>query len=317
MRLCRTGQPTVEDLSVGSAPTPLPFNFCGLGRDQSDYASARFVVLSVPYEGTVTYQKGTAAGPHAIIDASRHLERFDEELSFETSTLGIHTLEPLELPETPEQVVAEVERVTGQLLADKKLVCLLGGEHSVTVGAVRAAKKSFDGLSVLQLDAHADLRDEFDGTSYSHACVMKRCLEVAPVTQVGIRSLSKGEADLLKTESNVTTYFAHDLRSAGCASFARDILSTLTDEVYLTIDIDVFDPAYVPGTGTPEPGGLTWEDVTGLIRSLAREKQIVAFDVVEVMPIPGTAASEILAAKLAYRTMGYIAGAANWLTSGK
>jgi len=302
---------------VGSASSSLPFNFGGLSRERSDYASARFVVLSVPYEGTVTYQKGTARGPHAIIDASRNMELYDEELAFETATVGIHTLEPLELPEAPERAAAEVERVMTRLLSDKKLACLLGGEHSITFGAVRAAKSSSDSLSVLQLDAHADLRDEYDGTRYSHACVMKRCLEVAPVTQVGIRSLSKEEAELLKTESNVTTYFAHDLRSAGLAGLEREILSTLTDQVYLSIDIDVFDPAYVPGTGTPEPGGLSWEDVTGLVRALAREKQIVAFDLVEVMPVEGSVVSEFLAAKLAYRTMGYIAQSAGWLTGGK
>jgi agmatinase len=291
----------------------LPFNFGGLDRPLCDYASARFVVLSVPYEGTVTYQKGTARGPHAVIDASRNMELYDEELRTVTAQAGIHTLEALEAGGGPEEVSAEVERVVTQLLAEQKLAAMIGGEHSITAGAVAACKRRFEDLCVLQFDAHADLREEYDDSRFSHACVMKRCLELAPVTQVGIRSLSADEARLAEAEANVTTYFAHDLRSRGLAHAHREILSTLTDRVYLTIDVDVFDPAYVPGTGTPEPGGLSWEDVTGLIGALAREKQIVGFDVVEVMPIEGNVVSEFLAAKLIYRTMGFIARAARWL----
>ena len=291
----------------------LPFNFGGLERPLADYDAARFVVLPVPYEGTVTYQKGTARAPHAVIDASRNMELYDEGLGFETCELGIHTLEPIEAADEPEDVAGEVRRVVTQLLADKKVVAMIGGEHSITFGAVGAAKESFDDLSVVQLDAHADLRDAYDGSRYSHACVMRRCLEVAPVTQVGIRSLSKAEAELLKTEPNVTTYFAHEIREAGLARMHEEILSTLTDHVYLTIDVDAFDPAAVPGTGTPEPGGLSWEEVTGFIRVLAGEKEIVAFDVVEVTPMAGSVVSEFLAAKLIYRTMGCIAEAAGWL----
>lgn len=291
----------------------LPFNFGGLQPPLSDYETARFVVLGVGYEGTVSYQKGTAGGPHAIIDASRNMELYDEEFRFDTSRLGIHTMEPLEVGDAPEAVAAEVGRVVTELLANKKVVAMLGGEHSITFGAVSACKKSFDELCVLQLDAHADLREQYDGSRFSHACVMKRCLAVAPITQVGIRSLSAEDAQQIETDPNITTYFAHELRSAGLPRMHREILSTLTDEVYLTIDIDVFDPAHVPGTGTPEPGGLSWDEVTGLIRVLSREKQIVGFDVVEVMPMEGNVVSEFLAAKLAYRTMSCIAEAAGWL----
>ncbi len=291
----------------------LPINFCGLMPPQCDYPTARFVVLPVPYEGTVTYQPGTAKGPHAILDASRFVERYDEILRAVTADLGIHTLEPLEIAPACDAVSAEVAHVAEQVLADKKVLCMLGGEHSITFGAVQAFKKTYDELCVLQLDAHADLRDTYGGERCSHATVMRRCLEVAPVTQVGIRSLSKEEADLLDTEAKVTTYFAHELRSQGLANLTDEILSTLTDEVYLTVDIDVFDPAYVPGTGTPEPGGLDWNEVAGFIRALSAKKQIVGFDVVEVAPQPGTVISEFLAAKLAYRTMGCIAEAAGWL----
>jgi len=291
----------------------LPFAFGGLEPPLSDYETARFVVLPVPYEGTVSYQKGTARGPHAVIDASRNMELYDEVLGFETSEVGIHTLAELEPADTPEKVAERVADAAAQVLADKKVMAMIGGEHSITLGAVRAAKESFDELCVLQLDAHADLREEYDGSRYSHACVMKRCLEIAPVTQVGIRALSKPEAELIETEPNVTTYFAHELRRAGLAPVHDEILSTLTDRVYLTVDIDVFDPAFVPGTGTPEPGGLSWDEVTGLLGALAREKQIVAFDVVEVMPLEGNVISEFLAAKLIYRTMGLIAHAADWL----
>jgi agmatinase len=291
----------------------LPINFCGLTPPGCDYDAARFVVLPAPYEGTVTYQKGTAAGPRAVLDASRYVERYDEVLRVVTADLGIHTLEPLEVQPACEAMTAEVERVAAQVLADKKVFCMIGGEHSLTLGAVKAFKKTYDEMCVLQLDAHADLRDTYGGEKFSHATVMRRCLEVAPLTQVGIRSLSKEEAGLLETDPNVTTYFAHDLRERGLAATTGEILSTLTDEVYLTIDIDVFDPAFVPGTGTPEPGGLDWYDVASFLRALSAQKQIVGFDIVEVMPQSGTAVSEFLAAKLAYRTMGCIAEAAGWL----
>ncbi len=293
----------------------LPINFCGLTPPGCDYETARFVVLPVPYEETVTYQKGTSQGPHAILDASRYVERYDEVLRAVAAECGIHTLEPLDAQPTSEQEAAEVARVAAQVLTDKKVLCMLGGEHSVTFGAVSAFKKTYDEMCVLQFDAHADLRDAYAGERYSHASVMRRCLEVAPVTQVGIRSMSKEEADLIATAANVTTYLAHELRSQGIANLTDEILSTLTDEVYLTIDIDVFDPAYVPGTGTPEPGGLDWNEVTGFIRALSAKKQIVGFDIVEVSPQSGTVISEFLAAKLAYRTMGCIAEAAGWLKS--
>ena len=291
----------------------LPISFCGLTPPGCDYETARFAVLPVPYEGTVTYQTGTAKGPQAILDASRYVERYDEVLRVVTADLGIHTFEPLEVPDACDLVAAEVERVAEHVLADKKVFVMLGGEHSVTLGAVQAFKKTYDEMCVLQLDAHADLRDTYAGARCSHATVMRRCLEVAPVTQVGIRSMSKEEADLIATAANVTTYLAHEIRSQTLVAMTDEILSTLTDEVYLTIDIDVFDPAYVPGTGTPEPGGLDWNEVTGLIRALSAKKQIVGFDIVEVAPAPGTVTSEFLAAKLAYRTMGCIAEAAGWL----
>ena len=293
-----------------------PFNFGGLVRPLSDYETARFVVLPVPYEGTVTYQVGTAKGPNAVIEASRHMELYDEALRAVVAELGIHTLEPIEVQPSAEQESFEVGRVAEQALADKKVLCLLGGEHSITFGAVAAFKKTYDEMCVLQFDAHADLRDEYDGERFSHATVMRRCLEVAPVTQVGIRSLSKPEADLLETEAKVTAYFAHELRSQGLANMTDEILSTLTDQVYLTIDIDAFDPSYVPGTGTPEPGGLGWSEATDFIRALSAKKQIVGFDIVEVSPLPGTACSEFLASRLAYRTMGCIAEAAGWLKPG-
>jgi len=296
-----------------SESSHLPFNFCGLERPLSDYDDARFVVLPVPFEGTVSYQKGTARGPDALIDASRNLETYDEMLGFEVASLGIHTMEAVTETDSVETMLAEVHRIAADVLADKKLLVTVGGEHSISSAPARAAKEVFDDLSVLQLDAHADLRDAYDGTPWSHACVMRRCLEFAPVTQVGIRSLSAGEAALLKTEPHVTTFFAHEVRAAGLRPMHDEILSTLTDEVYLTIDIDVFDPSCVPGTGTPEPGGLFWDEVVGFLRALTREKQVVAFDLTELMPLPGNAASDFLAAKLVYRTMGLIAEAARWI----
>ena len=280
-----------------------PDNFGALEPEFSDFDRARVVVVPIPYEGTTTWGRGTARGPRAIIEASQNMELFDDELWCDTSTIGIHTCEPLQIPESEEAVHAGIERVCSELLKEGKFVVGLGGEHSISAGLVRAHAREYEDLCVLQLDAHSDLRDTYDGTKYSHACVMARILETCPVTQVGIRSISEEEIPALNGE-DVRTFFAEKIRNM--PEWRERAVDTLARNVYVTIDMDVFDPSFAPGTGTPEPGGLNWWQVTGLLRSVAESRRIVGFDVSELMPLPGNRITEFTAAKLIYRTLGYI-----------
>jgi agmatinase len=281
----------------------VPDNFGGLPPENSAFDSARVAVLPIPYEGTTTYCKGTAKGPRAVIEASQNMELFDEELWCNTSAIGIFTCEPVKIHESERAVHAEIQRACSELIRKRKFVVGIGGEHSIAVGLVRAHAQEFGELTVLQLDAHSDLRDSYDGSRYSHACVMARALEVCPVTQVGIRSVSEEEVSKINT-ADVRTFFAHKLRTM--PEWIERIVDTLNQNVYVTIDIDVFDPAYIPGTGTPEPGGLNWNQVTGLLRRVAEARRIVGFDVNEVMPLPDNRVTEFTSAKLIYRTLGYV-----------
>lgn len=286
------------------------FNFGGLPQKFSAYDSSRVVVLPAPYEGTTTYKTGTRNGPDALIDASRNMELYDETLDIETYRIGIHTHEEIPPADSPEAMTSVLIEQTSELLNDGKFVVTIGGEHSVTLGPVQAHAHARTGLSILHLDAHADLRDSYQDTRYGHGCVMRRCVPFGPITQVGLRSLSSEEAAFLEETATVTTFFAHQLRdmSARC----DEIVSTLTDEVYVTIDVDVFDPSVMSATGTPEPGGLSWHDVNMLLARVVQEKDVVAFDVVELLPTPGLHACDFLAAKLVYRFLGYLTSARGW-----
>jgi agmatinase len=231
------------------------------------------------------------------------MELYDEELDCEVYHVGIHTMEELETQMAgPQEMVRQVYEVISSLLKQEKLVALLGGEHSLSIGAVQAYSERHPMLSVLQLDAHADLRDNYQGTPYSHASVMRRILEHAPAVQVGIRSLSREEMDHIRQEKRAV-FFAHDLQQNDL--WQEQVLERLTDKVYLTVDLDVLDPSIMPAVGTPEPGGLLWFPVLDLIRRVAREKEIVGFDIVELSPLPGQVAPDFLAARLAYKIIGY------------
>jgi len=281
----------------------VPDNFGGLPPEHSGFEGSRVAILPIPYEGTTTYCKGTAKGPRAVIEASQNMELFDEELWRDTSAIGIFTCEPVRIHESEEAVHAEIQRACSELIRKGKFVVGIGGEHSITVGLVRAHAEKYKALTVLQLDAHSDLRDSYDGTRYSHACAMARALEVCPVTQVGIRSVSEEEVTKINT-GDVRTFLAHEMRAM--PEWIERVIDTLHQNVYVTIDVDVFDPAYIPGTGTPEPGGLDWYEVTGLIRRVAESRRIVGFDVNEVMPLAGNRITEFTSAKLIYRTLGYV-----------
>ncbi|MFA5366964.1 MAG: agmatinase [Dehalococcoidia bacterium] len=263
---------------------------------------AKIVVLPIPYDSTVDWRAGTREGPNAIIDASHFLEQYDHELGCYIHDLGIHTLPEL-VPSMkgPEETVERVYKATKQLLGKGKFIVMLGGEHSLTAGTVRAYSERFKSLSVLQLDAHSDLRDEYEDTKYNHACVMRRVHELCPIVQVGIRSMGQDDMDYIK-KKKLRPFYAKETPLTQADEKA--IVSQLSDDVYITIDLDVFDPSIMAAVGTPEPGGMGWHEALRLLKRVAKEKHIVGFDVMELAPREGPVACTYLAAKLTYKLIG-------------
>jgi len=257
--------------------------------------------LPIPYDGTATWQKGADNGPAALLAASANMELYDIETGLEVYRQGITTLPPVDCPEKPEDLAQIVAAKTAQLLNDGKFVVSLGGEHSISIGLAQAHAKHFPNLSVLQLDAHSDLRDEYEHSRYNHACVMARIREFCPIMQVGIRSMDLGELPRLDKSRVI---FAHEYHNS--PEIFDKICANLTENVYLTVDLDVFDPAIMPSTGTPEPGGLGWYDVINVISHVIQKKRIVGMDVNELLPNPSDKAPDFLAAKLIYRTLSMI-----------
>lgn len=283
----------------------VPERFLGLEDEHADYARARYAVLPIPYDATVSYCTGTREGPRAIISASRQVELYDMELGRECFVAGVATLDPLE-PDArgPQEMHERIYRAARKIVRDGKFLIGLGGEHGVTSGLVRAVREKHKQLSMLQIDAHADLRDAYHDSPYSHACVMRRVHDLdVPAIGVGIRNYSVEEARFIR-KAGKQIVPARVCRKSN--DWIPDVAQTLTDEVYLSIDIDGFDPAYAPGTGTPEPGGLDWYQVTNLLAAVAAQSRIVALDVTEVRPIPPSTVTEFLAAKLIYRVMGLV-----------
>jgi agmatinase len=289
-------------------PWELPATFLGLDEEGSDFATARAVILPVPYESTTSYGGGTARGPHAIIEASRYIELYDQELDGEPAEVGVATLPALSLSRAgAAEALAELRAAYDRLLdeAGDRFVILLGGEHSVTSAPVLAWADRLAGrrLSVLQIDAHTDLRPEYEGTAWSHASVMARVRERTDIVAVGIRALTREERESVRAASNIHVFFADDIHEG--AAWIDDVMAKLGDPVYLTFDVDGLDPSLVPATGTPEPGGLGWYPVLKLLRRVFRERTVVAADVVELAPIAGLAAPDFLVAKLVYKLIGY------------
>lgn len=280
----------------------LPNNFLGIPRIYSDYKRSRFVIFPVPYEQTTTYRTGTKEGPQAIISASKQVELFDEELGAEPYKVGICTLNELEPSSRgSEKMIERICKVGRKLVKDKKIAVMLGGEHTISIGMIKAYKGRYKDLSVLQMDAHADLRDSFQGSRFSHACTMRRVREMAPVVQVGIRNISLEEHKYIKQE-RLSLFFS----SGKDQGWFDKALSLLSDDVYLTLDLDFFDPSIMPSVGTPEPGGFLWYETLDLLRNLSLKKNIVGFDIVELCPQPGNIAPDFMVAKLIYKIMGYI-----------
>ena len=279
-------------------------NYFNLPKEYSDYNKSQVVVLPCGLEKTTSYAKGTSRAPQAILEASHQVEFYDEELESEPFKVGIHTLNELKFENMSlENSFKMITSKISPILDDKKLPLVIGGEHSITPAIISAYKKFHKTMTVLQLDAHADLREEYDGTKLSHACAMARTREMCPVVHVGIRNLSKEEALLVK-QNNLPVFFAYKTHNA--ANWIQQVVSSiLTDDVYISIDVDAFDSSIMPDTGTPEPGGLTWWDVTGLIKEVSKHKKIIGYDIVELLPRPDHHASDFMIAKLAYKCIGY------------
>ncbi len=276
--------------------------FAGLTPPYSNLQQAKTVILPVPYDATSEWRSGSRHGPQAIIDASQYLELYDLELDREIYKVGICTMPEVEpLFRSPQDMINRVYEVIKDLIQKGKFVVLLGGEHSLSLGAVRAFKEAFPGLSVLQLDAHADLRDEYLGTKYGQACVMRRIFELCPISQVGVRSLSWEEKQFL-TQKKLTPFYMSDLASNKTS--VNGIVDSLSKDIYITIDADVLDPSIMPATGTPEPDGMSWRQVLEIIESVARHKHVVGFDLMEFCPGEGPSSCAFLLAKLAYKLIG-------------
>ena len=280
-------------------------NFGGIYPECS-LRDAKFVVVPVPYDLTSTYQPGSRRGPLAIIEASTNMELYDEELRKETYLAGIHTTLAVDIDARgPKNMVNIVRKKISRIVGLNKIPVMLGGEHSITLGAVQAVIEKYPKLTVLQFDAHADLRDSYQGSPYNHACVARRISEICPLTQVGIRSMSKEEGEFLP-QSKVKSYSADFVLDK--KNWAENVCKDLRGDVFITIDLDVFDPSIMPATGTPEPGGIYWKDIMHLLKLVSASCNIRGFDVVELAPLPGVVAPDFMAAKLIYRTMGYITG---------
>jgi agmatinase len=274
--------------------------FCGLARDSIDYNRAFAVILPVPFDKTSTWLKGADKGPGAIIEASGYLEFYDLETGSEVLEKGIYTAEPIRAASSSALITKTASAVAGYL-KDKKLVVTLGGEHSVSIGVIKSFARRFKDLSILHLDAHADSRDSYEGSRYNHACVIARARECTEnIVSVGIRSMDASERPGVDGKR---MFFAHVIHASD--KWIDKAVGMLTDTVYITIDLDVFDPGIMPSTGTPEPGGLGWYQVLKLLRSVSRTKRIVGFDVVELCPSDNRA-PDFLAAKLIYTLLSYI-----------
>jgi len=277
--------------------------FLGIEDQHFSYADSAIIIVPFPFEGAVSYGKGAAQGPDAIIAASYYLEFYDEVLKVEPFRKGIFTAAPPAIPTAPERMVENVYATIRDILPDDKFIVSIGGDHSISSGFVRALHEQYPTLSVIQFDAHADLRDSYEGTPFSHACAMSRIREFTRHTlQLGIRSMSIEEADLVKKE-DIALVTMHQLRER--SANIHSLLSSLPDPVFITFDVDVFDWSVVRSTGTPEPGGLLWDETMQLLRMIFSMKNVIAFDVVELSGHADDANSPFAVAKLIYKMIGF------------
>ena len=275
-------------------------NFGDIPVKYADENTAKIVILPVPYDDTSTWLKGADKGPAAITEASANMELFHIETDTEVYINGIYTAPPVTENSTPEAMAEAVYKQVRRYLEHGKFIVTTGGEHSISIGAIRAHAEAFEDFCILQLDAHADLREEYEGSRFNHACVMARAKECGKIIQAGIRSMDSSEKENMNPEN---MFFAHYIHSN--PSWIKEIAEKLAKNVYITIDLDVFDPAIMPSTGTPEPGGLSWYDVISLMRTVNEKSNITGVDIVELCPQETNKAPDFLAAKLIYNILSY------------
>lgn len=263
-------------------------------------STSKVVIVPVPYDGTSTWVKGADKGPEALLEASANMELYDIETDTEVYKVGIYTAPAIEDDNSPEEMVSAVKEETEKHLKSDKFVVIIGGEHSVSIGTIQAHAAKYPNMSVLQIDAHTDLRDSYEGSKNNHACVMARAKELCPIVQVGIRSMDAGEK---KNLDQNRVFWGHQI--AENEEWMDKAIDMLTDDVYLTIDLDGFDPSFLPSTGTPEPGGLQWYPGLRFLKKLIERKNLIGFDVVELCPNEIERSSDFVAAKLVYKILSY------------
>lgn len=274
--------------------------YAGIPKEYGSAEKAKVVLLPVPYDGTSTWGKGADKGPEAFLEASENMEWYDIETDTEVYKQGIYLADSIDELDSPETMVNAVHKTVKEYIKRNKLVTMVGGEHSISIGAIRAFNECFEDLTVLQIDAHADLRKEYNGTPYNHACAMREANETANLVQVGIRSMDHSETLVMDRDK---VFFAHEMVTD---DFWMDTaLDLMTDNVYITFDLDAFDPSILPSTGTPEPGGLFWYETLDFLKRVFEEKNVVGFDIVELCPNGQERSSDFLAAKLYYKMLTY------------
>ncbi|MEL4308676.1 agmatinase [Joostella sp. CR20] len=275
-------------------------HYAGIPEKYARLDDAQVVLIPVPYDGTSTWQKGADKGPKAFLEASENMELFDIETRSEPYKKGVYLAPPVTENSTPEKMVEAVHKITKNYIKQDKFVTLFGGEHSISIGSIRAFNECFDDLTVLQIDAHADLREEYEGTKCNHACAVYEASQNTKLIQVGIRSMDISELDNMIEDQ---TYFAHDISQSD--DWVDDSIHQMTENVFITIDLDAFDPSILPSTGTPEPGGLLWYETLDYLKKVFKKKNVVGFDIVELCPNENEKSSDFLAAKLYYKMLAY------------
>jgi len=274
--------------------------FANIDPFYTDYENAEILLQSIPYDGTSTWGKGADKGFEAMMEASTHLELYDIETDSEVYKKGIHILPEIDIQTSPEAVFKEVIGRTKQLMKTDKFLTFFGGEHAVSIGVIKAMYQMHPDITILQLDAHTDLRSDYNDSKYNHACALHDAAHNTNLIQVGARSMDSSEKEFLNHNQ---CYFAHRLQ--GSDGWMKKAVAQMTDKIYITIDLDVFDPSIMPATGTPEPGGLDWYQVTKFLKMVFENKEVLGFDMVELAPIEGNQAPDFLAAKLYYKLLSY------------
>ncbi len=274
--------------------------FAGIEGNHNEFEIAKILLQSIPYDGTSTWGKGADQGFEAFLDAAENMEVYDIETDSEVYGQGVHIIDPILEDSSPEAVFKSVYKNTQKLLKTDKFLTFFGGEHSISIGIIKAFYEAHPDITILQLDAHTDLRPEYHGSPYNHACAVYDASQNANLIQVGIRSMDSGE---LKYLDRNKCYFAEDM--FGQTDWMEDSLDKMTDKIYITLDLDVFDPSIMPATGTPEPGGMSWNTMIQYLKKVFQHKNVLGFDIVELAPIKGLTAPQFLAAKLYYKMLSY------------